>query len=304
MINNAPNPSASIITNALIQPKTPLVLTSELDIASLFNTILIKNNYQYSLIIKGVSGIDVVSWPSGISQVSIEIDQSQIHFYINGKPLSNYTCSPGMMAHFFNSNNKSNSASFFNAFSAISFNSQNQYSAQPICPYIFACSKLVMMTINGQTASNNWKFQAFYTNQSTATINSSIQNLVLQGYGWDLDKTLLNPLVFESLQNLNIYNSVRSVQSGLFKYFEQLSGLSFQLDSLQNFFHQVGIDWMMDLKTNLTSVMVSFYDQSALNIYTYPDGDFCLFANLPTQRAIIPILDFGYLTTNCTSTIR
>jgi hypothetical protein len=300
MINNSLNPSATIINNAYIQPNTPIVLSSELDIASLFTTLNISGDAYFAFNMRNLSGIDVVAWPSGVTRVQIEIDESRIEFFMNGKPLSEYTCSVGMMIPFLKS---SNNASFFNLFSEITFFTQNQYSSQPVCPYIFAYAKLDVLTINEQTDSNRWRFQSFGINESTTTIYSDIGILSLHGFGCKLDESFMNPLVFESVHDLGIYNSISSIQPDLFKFFEKLSDLSFQLDDLENFFGRVGINWTMSLNTDLNSIKVVFYEQNASNRYMYPDKDFCLFANFPTQRHIIPVIDSVYLT-NCTSTIR
>jgi hypothetical protein len=302
MIKNFTKPSATIIYNAVIQPNTPLVLTSELDIASIFSTLNTSRNTDFTFKIRNLSGIELVAWPSGITRVPIEIDHSQIEFFMNGKPLSDYPCLADMMNSFLNSN-VSNNNSFFSAFSEISFNSQNQYSSQPICPYIFAYANLYIMTLSGQTETNHLKLRLSYPNETT-TISSCIRNLRLQGYGYNLDETILNPLVFESVQSLTITGSISSIQSDLFKYFEQLSVISFFSDDLKSFFRRVGIDWTTSLNTEFNQrFMVEFYDQNASNQYMYPDEDFCLFSKFPTKKNILPLLNFVYLA-NCTSTIR
>ena len=69
-----------------------------------------------------------------------------------------------------------------------------------------------------------------------------------------------------------------------------------------NFFHQIGIEWTICLPDN---TQVSFYDSMATlshRNYAYPDEDFCLFADWPHNKHILPLFDPSQIET-CTNTL-
>jgi hypothetical protein len=118
----------------------------------------------------------------------------------------------------------------------------------------------------------------------------------------------MQPLVFENVSQVNFYRSIGSIQVDLFKKFNKLMDLSFQLDSFSNFFHKIGMGWTVGLQST-AFVMFSSYIRSGLQSsldgseYTYPDSDFCLFAQYPHPNSMIYVLNSANLT-NCTMTIR
>jgi hypothetical protein len=67
------------------------------------------------------------------------------------------------------------------------------------------------------------------------------------------------------------------------------------MDSLKNFFHKIGIEWTLSVCDNAFVIFsetpantngVSWVNNQ--DDYSYPDSDFCIFANFPQQRASQP----------------
>jgi hypothetical protein len=92
--------------------------------------------------------------------------------------------------------------------------------------------------------------------------------------------------VFEKLTGLTCVGSIKSIQTDLFKNFGSLT-IQFFLNCLGNFYHQIGIEWINDLGIGSS---VALFSQVTVN--TYPDRDFCIFANkFPRDRSIELVLD-------------
>jgi hypothetical protein len=151
---------------------------------------------------------------------------------------------------------------------------------------------------------NIWRFQSPNISNLT-TINSKIKELDLNGYNYNFDTSLMHPLVFETIQSLHIANSIGSIQAGLFRHFKQINLIHFHLDSLENFFHKIGIEWTRNLNkaTQPWLIFSSIYSWVNGPEYTYPDTDFCLFAQHPQQINLIYILN-SLSISECTVTVR
>jgi hypothetical protein len=301
--------------NIVVHPSKPIMLTSDIDIEQLvgvFNGGVWLINYQpLTLKMIGVAGIDVAFWTANLSDatdspISILFENSQVEFYRNGTSLaSDEECfSKDMIS------GKTANHTFFDVFSSVGFeSSDNKFlSNEPICPYIFSKAQLDWIDIKSQFDSllinNIWRFKSF-NNSNLTTINSSIQSLHIQGYGYNLDTSLMNPLVFEATELLAIHGSIGSIQADLFKYLNKTNQVLLTLDSFKNFFHKIGIKWTTSL--NMIAQPLVFFSSTYFWIngpaFTYPDTDFCLFAQYSNQDNLTYVLNSQNYT-ECTSTIR
>jgi hypothetical protein len=170
----------------------------------------------------------------------------------------------------------------------------NRYT-DSVCPYLFKNAQLVFIVIMEQVNSYLYvNMLRFAQNSSSVddskskSINSVVSKLNINGYNFKLDTGLLHPLVFESLANLSLYYTLDSIQLDLFKYFKKLTAINLFLDSVGNFFHRVGVQWMQWLPLN-SFIYIKQFDSS--NLYTYPNSDFCLFDILYNTSVIIEIGD-------------
>jgi hypothetical protein len=285
-----------------IRPSKSIILTSELDVESLVQAFNLSSDANLKLNIIGVKGIEVAPGWAPISApmlVIITFYNSQIDFYINGKPASDLTCSNQLIP--------SDSTTLFNAFSSVGFNQANKYPTQSICPFIFTGAKLVSLGIDNQTDTgsilNLWTFQTT-NNFNSPSINSSIEAFYVEGSSYALDTSIMDPLVFEMLQELHVRQDVGSIQTDLFKNFKQLALVDYSLVDFGDFFHKIGIGWTAYLP-NYCWVAFLDYTGQGLNSedYTFPDADLCLFSGWPHQNIILPILNFANLTV-CTTTVK
>jgi hypothetical protein len=110
------------------------------------------------------------------------------------------------------------------------------------------------------------------------------------------------------MEELDILGTVASIETDLFKPFYQLTTIKFNLMSLVNFFHRVGLEWIRHLNADQT--FVYFIEKTSKlpklinpgGTYTYPDRDLCIFSPIPLiNNSVVPIL-ISELTV-CTETI-
>jgi hypothetical protein len=100
------------------------------------------------------------------------------------------------------------------------------------------------------------------------------------------------------------HGSIGQIQLDLFLHFKKMILVHFFLDNYTDFFHTVGIGWTQSLpKNTLVAFSKPTKGDDVSEKYTYPEADFCLFADWPHRKQILPVLDFVNLT-ECTSTIR
>jgi hypothetical protein len=218
---------------------------------------------------------------------------------------NNYNCTPGLVP-----DSSPSGVSFFSMYlDQITIQYGNTYgqsqSHSAVCPYVFTGAQIASIELNYQVDSflfvsllrfQQDTFNIAIKNKTTGfSINSVINYLnILSGYNYKLDTGFLHTLVFEQLTSLRCAGSIKSIQTDIFKNFGNLS-ISLFLDSLGNFFHQIGIQWM----SYLTNGSVVFMRTEIIN-YTYPDKDFCIFAKFPVNRQIQLFLDASG--PNCTLT--
>jgi hypothetical protein len=221
-----------------IRPVTPLRLNSELQMYQLvsFPSPLVKF-FRFNFM--RISGLDVWPWSNELNAskslaglpARIAFEQSYIEFYKNGTPLSHFNCNESLIPH--------ENFTLFNAFSSVLFQRRNKYSSDPVCPFIFANANLLIFLLDSQIDTlilrNLFQFQALTTNVSKIQLNSTIVALMISGYGFTLDASLIHPLIFEKAEMVNIVFTVGSIEDGVFKNFNNLQFLccSMRTSSMQ-----------------------------------------------------------------------
>jgi hypothetical protein len=281
-----------------LKPRTPIQLTRELNFSlSLAYGDDVSNN---DIFISGISGIDVYPWPAfhsygpKSSTKTLHLTFSTVKFYVNNTPPGTYNCDPDLIP-----DDSSKSVSFFSTYlDSISIESGNTYGSMSHaeCPFLFKNTQLNNFDFEYQVDSflfiSLLRFQEVNLTK-IMSINSNISQVDIDGYNYKLDEGLLHPLVFEKITWLKVVSTIQSIQPDMFKHFRFLKNFMIQLDSLGNFYHQIGIEWMSYLNIN-SNVML--YDNNDPDfdwdfLYTYPDRDFCIFAKFPVDRNIHLTLD-------------
>jgi hypothetical protein len=155
MLANYPSslnlPSSTGQLSVHVRPSKPIVFTSELNITAMLEALKITDQ-TIRLIVSGISGIEVTSWPlvpeEDYLAVEIEFEKSKIEFYINGTRLKNLKCSKDVTT-----NKDPHWQTFFSIFSTIKFLNGNNYTSDTnlMCPFIFRNSQIGTLDLFGQT---------------------------------------------------------------------------------------------------------------------------------------------------------
>jgi hypothetical protein len=275
-----------------LKPSAPIKLTSELNTS--YFSVFDQTAFYY------VSGVDVYPWPAlPIHGPSLSITLifyfSTIEFYVNSTPPGEYTCSPGLIP-----DDSSKSVSFFSKFlNIIELKYGNTYgsASHAVCPFVFKNAQLDEFDLHYQVDSflfvSIFRFQEVNLT-TTLSIHSTISWFSLdECYNFKLDEGLLHPLVFEKVTYVSISGTIQSIQTDLFKHFRLLNELDLKMNSLGNFYHKIGIEWMNYLNINSS---VSGYS-SYTNNYSYPDRDFCIFSQFPVNKSIYLTIDTANVST-------
>jgi hypothetical protein len=291
LINCPYNPPSPIN----LRPRDPIPLTSDLDLSlvAFSNTEFYTGNEVYLF---AVSGVNVYPWPPytcvvaqqyACQKKTIYFVLSTIEFYVNGTPPNGYTCAQDLIPDESNLN-----VSFFSAYvNSISINFLNTYgsSSQGICSHLFKNAQIGGLQLFYQTDTFLFVTLFRFQNDSSTllSINSSIDSLSIDSsYNYKIDKGILHSLVFEKLIELECEGLIKSIQTDVFKNLKFLNYISFSLNSLGNFYHQIGLQWMDFLKIGSLVTL-----RSLITNYTYPNRDFCIFAQFPLNRGIGLVLD-------------
>jgi hypothetical protein len=308
-----------------IKPSSAIVLTSELALFTFFDILNTQSSTSidyFNVYISGLKGVDVVGdWqmkPNYTTDLTLYVYSSNLAFFMNGQAPGEYDCITTNQQFLLNYGTHFVSRTLFNYFDLIVLDKSVKYDQEtPVCPYLFTNAQISKLCIDSLVDSflirNVLQFQQV-RNYSSFTINSRILKLDLKGYNFKLDDSLMHPLVFEQVQELNIIGSVNAIQIDLLKSFKYLVNIRICVNSLANFFHKVNTEWTRHLNDKMnTTKFIMFSSQCSTNdlatwldsgVYTYPNQDMCLFAAFPlqTESTVIPVLDSNNLTA-CTETL-
>ena len=183
---------------------------------------------------------------------------------------------------------------------------------QKICHLIFLNSDVFLLTLVRLTDTfiQRNKFQFLNLNQKTMNFYSSstISDVCVTLFEYKIDNDLFNKEVFSNIKNMRIKGTIVNIHKDTFSSMKSMKKLVFFLANLREFFHS-GTEWFDSLKNNLKSnfsdTYLNFSDEDimkiyflwdsvvSLDIYDYPNEDFCLFYKFPIQRLIVPILNQG-----------
>jgi hypothetical protein len=217
-------------------PSQPILLTNKLKISQIT---------RYNLKVYGLSGLSLYPWPfcSNCTKVRLVISISRLDFYVNNKSSSEFACSPDIIPDD-SSKGVSLISSFINLVELDFGNTYGSSSSQLICPYLFKNADLSDIYLSNQVDSflfvSLFRFQQVNFTK-TSLINSNIDILFVTGYNYKLDSGILSLLVFEKVTSISCKGVIGSMLTDLFKQFQLLDNVIFQLTSLGDFYHKIGI---------------------------------------------------------------
>jgi hypothetical protein len=262
----------------------------------------------YDLYLDGITGLNVYPWPrpqppNVSSPMSISI--STIEFYFNNT--QNFPCRKDLIPD----PTETEGSLFDSLLYDLFLDYTNTYTSTAVCPHLFKNARLLKFELYGQVDSFLYVQLLKFANVSdTESIGSNIIECNIYGYNYKVNQGLVNPLVFKTVNSFDFSNTIASIEPDTFKSFKNLTKIGFNLDSVGNFYHQVGIEWMLTLPSTGMHVEVSPSPIAEPVPYTYPDKDLCLFASFPQNRSIyleaFTSIDYNgdtYAFNTCTNTL-
>lgn len=177
--------------------------------------------------------------------------------------------------------------------------------------------------------TNLVKFFSISNNESKRLESTYINSLNLNDFeNLKLDKTILHPIVFQNLTFLTLLGRLSSIQAGLFKNFDYLKEISFNVKYFRELVHR-DIQWIFDLNHNIRvdlnnsemmpddkklelmyvylrnvfsmSQKENIYDmREAGPSYLYPNKDFCLWVKFPFHQLVVIEYSIGGTDLTCT----
>ena len=147
-----------------------------------------------------------------------------------------------------------------------------------------------------------------FSNDTFVDLNSSIYLVIIDINNIELNLELLNPSVFEKIEEINLKSRVKSIDPEIFVPFKELFIIYLQSEYVKALMHnERGIEWIKHINmglnisiTNLTE-MNDHWNTTAKFLYldcneptvtshmsdVFPDEDFCLYKDFPFNQLVI-----------------
>ena len=192
-------------------------------------------------------------------------------------------------------------------FTANFFNTQFK---TPVCPLIFQNAKIFQFKLSHLVESYVKRNKIdFLDDLNISSLNADINTYQLENfYGLDLNIRLLNIEMFNKTIHFEFDGVINSIQTDLFRTFENVKYIKFNPVFLLDLVRKQGIDWMKyinyGMKANLSdlesmgsnmekSKEIQFILKNVLGflnndkVHFFYDEDFCLFKDFPFEQLII-----------------
>jgi hypothetical protein len=303
-------------TIVYFHPRNKLVINSDLDLLKLTKSLNISLDAQIEISFQNVLGFDV-EWFKiynrtnsdvmyGVFQVKLHT--SNLEFFYRNDLIQ--SCNDSIF--------DSIQTPIFSSFFSLSFSPTVKYKST-VCPQVFMNSQLDSIIFFGLVDHFIKKNVPDLDKSYSKSINSRVNTFCIDGYNYELTKSLINPSVLESTYEFLFEGTIKSIEVQVFKELKFVKTMDLVLSSLKNLYHQIGIEWTtylnFELKPlNVNSISLDFISKhyvrlllaSQANIfneeYLYPDEDFCIFKNFPHQKLLYPYLSTDSVI-DCTCTI-
>lgn len=172
-----------------------------------------------------------------------------------------------------------------------------------LCPLLLANAYIQSLFINDLTDTFLKTNLMRFWHKNFSNLNARIYNLYLTRVeNIPIDSNLINPSVFERLQQINIWGFVSSVSNDLIESIATLKYISFSSMYFRKLVHHAGIDWIRgrvnvdlesatEIKQNIgKSVFVTLTCQADMQEEPlkriFPDEDFCLYTGYPFRQLV------------------
>ena len=298
------------MSNWYINPNEKLILDDKLDFYVMPNNQLLRiklSNHIYILYIQllRIKGFDyrltfspfryiqfLITYED-FSTLAWLINESYFDFYIGDEIIDQNNCNQSLL----------NNYNYFLQIQFLCLQKNVKFQTQ-ICPYLFEKvifdGFLIFELSKSLLSKNLLQFNSLPIEQD---LKSEINHFEVYGYQIDLNEKLLNKYVFKRMYVFSFYGQINSIEEGVFKDFNQMFGITFQVEFISSVFHSK-IKWLYSLTQkpliDPTNFMPSIDDSNFIAIlfqqslpklilYEFPDEDICIFEKFPHKHAVLPM---------------
>lgn len=279
-----------------IKPNGQIILDNTLNLTGLS---IRSSGIYFSICLFNFKGLDIASNPfSQLHLINYSneniwwfLDNSKFDFYLNSVQINHKECNFTML-------------NFLSKAQILRFG-KNLIYPDVVCGYAFRNARIKILTIEKLANSIILKRQLNFIDLDMFDINSMVYQLNLNFYHSEVSDKLINKFIFRYLTILDLNGIIPLIQPDLFRNFKHLRLLRIRSQNVKSVFIRqnkwlnflnLGVEVDLINKTqldeNLTKIVVLVLYQMFENVtfYDYPDEDFCLFADFPHKRMVLPTL--------------
>jgi hypothetical protein len=289
-----------------LNPTSPAILDSSLSLAGLKLA-----RVDYFLYFSNIIGIDVETNPKfGLSynpnfNFMTMFSFSELQLFIKRQKLDNADACLSL----FSNSPQLLSNNYFTRIEQLFFEENIVYRSK-LCPLLF--NNTLMVGFYAAEIANSFInkniLEFFHVNESLgSTIKAKSVHSLQLGINYEtITSRLVNKYVFKEMNRLEIVGLIYDIEADLFKSFDFVSRVYLHVFRIGRFFRN-GNRWLEHLGFNLpvydlkklggnteVNVLVTFYNFYAtrvlIEVYEYPDEDFCLFARFPHEKLVYPLI--------------
>ena len=175
-----------------------------------------------------------------------------------------------------------------------------------LCPLVFKNSNIADIEIRGLVDTFYKTNILAFENRTFNDLNSTIRKVYTKIENINIDSNLLNPSVFQNLEEIYFYGSVNKIDGKSLNALNRLSLIEFTKDNYRDMIHKNGIEWIRDLNTDINVDFSNFNELRSnyankmlisFEYYTFlpqvrlskllPDEDFCIYKDFPFNQLVI-----------------
>jgi len=290
-----------------LKPNKKIILDNSLNLTGLTLT---TQTIPFHIKLINFKGFDLLSHPfedvnfigNSLEYIDWSIENSNFNFFINNKLITEKQCL----------NNNSNWSNFIK--NSIIYQFDAYYSLNT-CPYIFKdtiIASLALFNIRSSYIDSN--ILSFLKIKND--INSNIFHAGFIVYRAHFNDNLFNEAIFKNTKSLYLYGIINSIQTDLFKAFNQMKLIQIHTQHVKQLFSRNN-KWFEYLNFHFKPIenpdedVVLFMKKSIylmiyqtfprVTFYDYPNEDFCFFNKFPHNKLVFPQLRPSH-TSNCSCT--
>jgi len=292
------NCSKPIRMSALkIKPNRKLILDDSLNMTGLI--IYPEQVYWFNFLLRNLNGFKLDSNPfrriqfykASFENLIFTLEDVNFEFFYNDSSV-NIVCNENLLFE------KAWHRNFYSNSYLLYLGTKTIFASET-CPLIFRDVKIRIFSILRISSSfidkNVLQFKSL-SSDASVFLNSTVYHADFTFYHSLLSAKLLDKYIFKDLVCLDLRGQIFSIQADLFKSFNRLVFVRFQMQNVKRLFTKKN-DWLQYLNFEFQihsrhMILVIYQPFEKITFYDYPDEDFCYLssADFPHKNGVLPVL--------------